>query len=130
MDGVDGLGSCREASSYDNGFCLPRITYMAVIKPANAITTAVMAIASGDQNPLLLTVTGLSVEGKPVDVPVPVLADVPVGIPVDVGVVGGAWVTVNVALATPPPRLSVAVTVYVPGDAGGTVNTMLALGYE
>ena len=88
-----------------------------------------MAIASGDQNPLLFTVTGLSVGVNPVDVPVPVLADVPVGIPVDVGVVGGAWVTINVAVATPPPRLSVAVTVYVPGDTGGTVNTMLALGY-
>ena len=81
-----------------------------------------MAIASGDQNPLLLTVTGLSVGLNPVDVPV--------GIPVGVGVVGGAWVTRNVAVATPPPRLSVAVTVYVSRDTGGTVNTMLALGYE
>jgi len=81
---------------------------------ANAITTAVMAIASGDQNPLLLTVTGTFVGLNPVD---------PVG--AAVGVVDGAWVTVNVVVATPLPRLGVAVTVYVPRDTGGTVNSML-----
>ena len=39
------------------------------------------------------------------------------------GVVDGAWVTVNVAVAASVDP--VAVTVYVPGDAGGTVNPML-----
>ena len=44
-----------------------------------------------------------------------------VGVPAGVGVVGGAWVTVNVAVAT-PPAVPVAVTVYVPGDTDGTVK--------
>ena len=75
---------------------------------ANAITTAVMAIASGDQNPLLLTVTGTFVGLNPVD---------PVG--AAVGVVDGAWVTVNVVVATSPSE-PVTVTVYLSRDTVGT----------
>ncbi len=78
-----------------------------------------MAIISGDQNPVL-TITGLFVGLTHVGIPV----DVPVGVG------DGAWVTANVVVATPPPRLSVAVTVYVPRDTGGTVNSMLATLYE
>jgi len=79
---------------------------------ANAITTEVMAIASGDQNPLL-TVTGTFVGLNPVGIP----ADVPVGVSVGVG--DGAWVTVNVVVATSPSE-PVTVTVYLPRDTVGT----------
>jgi hypothetical protein len=82
-----------------------------------------MAIISGDQNPVL-TITGLFVGFTHVGIPV----DVPVG--VSVGVKDGAWVTANVAVATLSSRLSVAVTVYVPRDTGGTVNSILATSYE
>jgi hypothetical protein len=88
--------------------------YMAVIKAASAITTAVTAIASGDQNPLLLTVTGVFVGLNPMGVPMGA-AD---------GVGDAAWVMVNVVVATPPVD-PVAVTVYVPGGNCGTVSMRL-----
>jgi hypothetical protein len=77
---------------------------MIVIKMMNAITAEIMAIVSGDQNPVL-AIAGLFVGFIPVGV------SVEVAVGVSVGVGDGAWVTVNVAVATPPPWLSVAVTV-------------------
>ena len=100
---------------------MPRFTYTTVIKLTNAITAEIIAIISGDQNPVL---TGLFVGFTPVGIPV----DVPVGVSVGVG--DDAWVTVKVVVATPPSRLSVAVTVYVSRGTGGTVNSMLATLYE
>jgi hypothetical protein len=102
---------------------LPRFTYTTVIKLTNAITAKIIAIISGDQNPVL-TITGLFVGFTHVGIPV----DAPVGVSVGVG--DDVWVTVKVVVATPPSRLSVAVTVYVPRDTCGTVNSMLATLYE
>jgi hypothetical protein len=94
---------------------------------ANAITTAVMAIASGDQNPLL-TVTGIFVGLNTMGVEglIPVGATYGVGVTDGVGVAEGAWVTVNVVVATSPAE-PVAVTVYVPRDTDGTVKAAPAL---
>ncbi len=88
---------------------------------ANAITTAVKAIASGDQNPLF-TVTGIFVGLNTMGVE----GLIPVGVTDGVGVAEGAWVTVNVVVATSPAE-PVAVTVYVPRDAAGTVKVAPAL---
>lgn len=74
---------------------------------AHAITAEVTAIVSGDQNPLF-TATGVFVGLNPVGVP----------LGASVGVGDGPSVTVNVAVAT--PEEPEAVTVYVPGDTGGT----------
>ncbi|MGD0994313.1 MAG: hypothetical protein ABR909_02165 [Candidatus Bathyarchaeia archaeon] len=83
-----------------------------------------MAIASGDQNPLLLTVTGTYGVLNPVD-PVDPVDPVGVAVGVAVGVGAVPWVTVNVAVATPVDP--VAVIVYVPGDTDGTVNSSYAI---
>jgi hypothetical protein len=57
---------------------------------AHAITAEIIAIVSGDQNPLF-SVAGVIVGLDPVGVP----SDVPVGGE------DGSWVTVNVVVATP-----------------------------
>ena len=87
---------------------MPRFRYTAVINAPNAITTEIMAIVNGDQNPAL-TVTGLFVGLNP--------TGVPMGVSAGAGV--GASVMVNVVVATPVEP--VAVTVYGPGDNSGTV---------
>jgi hypothetical protein len=89
---------------------------------APAITTEIIAIVSGDQNPVFAVMGGF-VGPDPVGVP----SDVPVGVPSDVPVGGadGPWVTVNVAVAT--PAADVAVTVYVSGGTCGTLNNRFAL---
>lgn len=108
FDGVEGLGSYLEDSSYVNGFCLPRFRYTVVIKMASAITTKVMVIVSGDQNPLL-TVAGACVGA------VIVLVNVPVGVPIGVGEAAEGeieppLVTLKSALAV-SPSASVAIKV-------------------
>ena len=75
------------------------------MKTANATTTEVMAIVSGDQNPAF-TATGVLVGNS-------------VCIHAGVGV-GDGPMTVNVVLTEPPGP--VAVTVYAPGDTDGTVT--------
>ena len=89
-----------------------------VIKTANAITTNVMAMVNGDQNPLL-TVTGAFVGLNPVDAPVNVL--LPVDVPIGVGeATEPPLVTLKSALPVLPPA-SVALNAKLPPaetDAG------------
>ncbi len=97
---------------------MPRFRYTAVINAPNAITTEIMAIVSGDQNPALTVTglfTGLFVGLNP--------TGVPMGVAVGIGV--GASVMVNVVVATSGEP--VAVTVYAPGDNSGTVIIAFAL---
>jgi hypothetical protein len=81
---------------------------------AHAITTEVIAIVNGDQNPVL-GVTGIFVGLNPMGVPVGIFR----------GVGDGPSVTVNVVVATPVEP--VAVIVYVPGDIEGISNITFAL---
>jgi len=95
------------------------------MKTAIATTIEAIAIAMGDQNPLLVVVVVVRAVGaggtvdRPVDVPV----DPSVGVDVGVGV-ADLSVTSNFAVET-WPWTAVAVIVYVPRGTCGTVNSML-----